>query len=149
MAVWSIYLEYKFDIKGRIPSITILTEHNFVLTHHNFMGSRFIPSKGKPQLFAYEFRSDIVRVLPQNRVSSTREKTTEQKAREAKALKEVESILAEKRMKSGENQYSHKSPTPVSAYPSQTKGESRNIVAKKVGLKSGHEVDRNYPISLE
>lgn len=74
--------------------------------------------------------------------TSTREKTTEQKAREAKALKEVESVLANKRQAilNGKNKL-----TPVSAEAtnSQTKGESRNIVAKKVGLKSGHEVDRS------
>lgn len=74
--------------------------------------------------------------------NSTREKTIEQKAREAKALKEVESILANRRQAilNGKNKL-----TPVSAEASniQSKGESRNIVAKKVGLKSGHEVDRS------
>lgn len=65
-----------------------------------------------------------------------REKTVEQKAKEARTLKEVESKLAEKRMKSGK-----KNPTPDSA-EGDKKGEARNIVAKKVGLRSGHEVDR-------
>ncbi len=57
-------------------------------------------------------------------------------------MKEVESVLANKRQSllNGKNVL-----TPVSAEATiiQTKGESRNIVAKKVGLKSGHEVDRS------
>lgn len=65
-----------------------------------------------------------------------RNKTNEQKAKEAKALKEVESKLALIRMKFGK-----KNPTPDSAEGSK-KGEARNIVAKNVGLRSGHEVDR-------
>lgn len=65
-----------------------------------------------------------------------REKTNEQKAKEAKALKEVESKLALIRMKSGK-----KNPPPDSAEGCK-KGEARNIVAKNVGLRSGHEVDR-------
>ena len=70
-----------------------------------------------------------------------REKTVEQKAKEARTLKEVESKLAEKRMKSGVNQYTKSSPVPDSAHPSE-KGKARDIVAKNVGLRSGHEVDR-------
>jgi len=70
-----------------------------------------------------------------------REKTVEQKAKEARTLKEVETKLAEKRMKSGVNQYTKSSPVPNSAHPSE-KGKARDFVAKKVGLRSGHEVDR-------
>jgi hypothetical protein len=62
----------------------------------------------------------------------------EQKSREAKALKEVESVLAEKRKSILNGKSKH---PPVSA-EANNKGESRNIVAKKVGFKSGHEVDR-------
>ena len=70
-----------------------------------------------------------------------REKTVEQKAKEARTLKEVETKLAEKRMRSGVNQYTKSSPVPNSAHPSE-KGKARDFVAKKVGLRSGHEVDR-------
>jgi len=44
-------------------------------------------------------------------------------------------------MKSGINQYTKSSPVPDSAHPSE-KGKARDIVAKNVGLRSGHEVDR-------
>lgn len=71
--------------------------------------------------------------------NATREKTVEQKSREAKALKEVESVLAEKRMKAGVK-------NPVAVPPQGIEqieqGKSRDITAKKIGLRSGREADR-------
>ena len=74
--------------------------------------------------------------------NATREKTAEQKSREAKALKEVESVLALKRKSiGGKGGFED-----VAVLPHLTKqneqGRSRDIVAKKVGLKSGREVER-------
>lgn len=79
--------------------------------------------------------------------NSTREKTAEQKSREAKVLKEIESILAEKRKVIFGKYYREKQlngVVPDSAQPikEDEKGKARDTVAKKVGLKSGHEVDR-------
>lgn len=89
-----------------------------------------------------------------------REKTVEQKAKEARVLKEVESELAEiRKSKNGgdrksEKYKSHvpnsaplisdKNPMPDSApgLEGEKKGKARDFVAKKVGLRSGHEVDR-------
>lgn len=77
-----------------------------------------------------------------------REKTVEQKAKEARVLKEVESELAEKRKsQNGGDRKSekYKSHVPDSAHPIVDKdntGKARDKVAKKVGLRSGHEVDR-------
>lgn len=75
--------------------------------------------------------------------NATREKTVEQKSREAKALKEVESVLAEKRRRSTQNNNTGRqlAEVPDSA-PQDNIGKSRDITAKKVGLRSGHEVDR-------
>lgn len=96
--------------------------------------------------------------------NATREKTNEQKGREAIALKKALSDLAAKRKlsKLKQNraddgvQNAHVD-VPNSALPEQStdtpklaerkeelqeSGETRNIVAKKVGLKSGQEVDR-------
>lgn len=72
-----------------------------------------------------------------------RNKTNEQKAKEAKALKEVESKLADIRRRSTQNNNTAKklAEVPNSAHQSG-KGKSRDIVAKNVGLRSGHEVDR-------
>ena len=69
-----------------------------------------------------------------------REKTVEQKAKEARVLKEVESVLANQRKISRlkQNQSTDK---PNLAERSK-QGEARDIVAKNVGLRSGHEVDR-------
>ena len=69
-----------------------------------------------------------------------RDKTNEQKAKEAKVLKEVESKLADARKLSNLKQ-NKSTDTPNSAERSN-KGEARNIVAKNVGFRSGHEVDR-------
>lgn len=72
-----------------------------------------------------------------------REKTVEQKAKEARTLKEVESKLAEIRRRSTQNNKAAKklADAPNSAEQVE-KGEARDFVAKKVGLRSGHEVDR-------
>jgi len=72
-----------------------------------------------------------------------REKTVEQKAKEARVLKAVEGKLAEIRRRSTQNNKTAKklADTPNSAEQVK-KGEARDIVAKNVGLRSGHEVDR-------
>lgn len=102
--------------------------------------------------------------------NATREKSNEQKAREAIVLKQTLSVLAEKRKKSKLKQNrstnipsdaatQHKSTdvpilaprnnlttdTPNLAERGEddfVTGETREIIAKKVGLKSGHEADR-------
>ncbi len=67
-----------------------------------------------------------------------REKTVEQKAKEARVLKEVESELAKRR------QGERNDIVPNLARSSEGKdyGKARDKVAKNVGLRSGHEVDR-------
>lgn len=119
-------------------------------THHKKMVSvslrlqRRKPHSGKFRCYlSTNFVLTLQGVLPQNRALSTREKTTEQKAREAKALKEVESVLAEKRRLMTQNNNTAKKIADTPKPAELLKGESRNIVAKKVGLKSGHEVDRS------
>ena len=102
--------------------------------------------------------------------NATREKSNEQKAREALVLKQTLSVLAEKRKKSKLKQNRHvKSHTDITNQPESpdvpnsaprnslstdtpnlaereegdsVTGETRKIIAKKVGLKSGHEADR-------
>lgn len=89
--------------------------------------------------------------------NATREKSDEQKAREAIALKQTLSILAEKRRKSKLKQNcSVNNASEVAIQPVSTDvpilaqreegdfvtGKTREAIAKKVGLKSGHEVDR-------
>lgn len=104
--------------------------------------------------------------------NATREKSDEQKAREAVVLKQTLSVLAEKRKKSKLKQnrsvnvnssldtaiQRESTDVPILAPRNNSltdtpnlaerreddfaTGETREIIAKKVGLKSGHEVDR-------
>lgn len=80
--------------------------------------------------------------------NATREKTTEQKSREAKALKEVEDVLAERRRslnggdRKSENYRKSEVANPPHAIEQLEQGKSRDIVAKKIGMKSGREVER-------
>ena len=75
-----------------------------------------------------------------------REKTVEQKAKEARVLKEVESKLAEKRLSilgaTGGRGNKKGVPDSAQGLEEEKKGKARDIVAKNVGLRSGHEVDR-------
>ncbi len=71
--------------------------------------------------------------------NDTREKTKEQKAREAQMLLEVERARAEKRMLAGVKS------DPVAELPQgqeKTSGKTRDIVAKKLHMRSGREVER-------
>ena len=65
-----------------------------------------------------------------------RDKTNEQKAKEAKALKDVESKLAKER------QGNRNDIVPNSAQCINKQNRARDAVAKNVGFRSGHEVDR-------
>ena len=73
--------------------------------------------------------------------NDTREKTIEQKAREAQTLIEVEKKRAEKRRLATlkQNQCGN---TDVPETAQREKGKTRDIVAKKLKMKSGHEVER-------
>lgn len=64
----------------------------------------------------------------------------EQKAKEAKALKEVETPLANKRKL--KNLKQNKDADVAVSPLRDTQGRSRDKVAKDVGLRSGREVDR-------
>lgn len=80
--------------------------------------------------------------------NSTREKTKEQKSREAKELKRVETVLAEKRMADGggdkkSDKYKSGVAKPPQAILDKTEqGKARDIVASKLKFTSGREVDR-------
>ncbi len=80
--------------------------------------------------------------------NSTRDKTKEQKSREAKELKRVETVLAEKRMAEGggdkkSDKYKSGVAKPPQAILDKTEqGKARDIVASKLKFTSGREVDR-------
>lgn len=101
------------------------------------MGAKILSSDNE------EVKEEIEFIIDNN---STREKTAEQKSREAKVLKEIESILAVKRKISTLKQNQTNGITEVAEPPHREddidQGKARDIVAKKVGLKSGREVER-------
>lgn len=78
--------------------------------------------------------------------NSTREKTKEQKSREAKELKRVETILAEKRLSTfgatgGRGNKKGVADSPQGLDENE-QGKARDIVASKLKFTSGREVDR-------
>lgn len=79
--------------------------------------------------------------------NDTRDKTMEQKAREAQALIEIEKKRAEKRRLATQNNNTaekvKKEIADVAELPPQlNSGKTRDIVAKKLKMKSGREVER-------
>ena len=76
--------------------------------------------------------------------NATREKTNEQKAREAIVLKHTLSELAKKRKMNNlkQNQITEVSKMALREDATQVKGKTRDIIAEKVGFKSGAETDR-------
>lgn len=74
--------------------------------------------------------------------NATREKTAEQKSREAKTLKEIEELLALRRKSIGGMGGFKDVANSPHLIEQVEQGKSRDIVAKKVGLKSGREVER-------
>lgn len=78
--------------------------------------------------------------------NSTREKTKEQKSREAKELKRVETVLAEKRLSTLGSTGGRGNKKGVADSPQgleeNEKGKARDIVASKLKFTSGREVDR-------
>lgn len=86
----------------------------------------------------FDTPEEEIRYLIDN--NATREKTKEQKSREAKELKRVEDIEAKKRQATSTG---GSNPQLVANLPQAEKhGKSRDIVANKLKFKSGREVER-------
>lgn len=82
--------------------------------------------------------------------NDTREKTLEQKAREAEGLLEIERAEAAQRRKATQNNKSAKKnqntpvpPTLAEQGKEKKNGKSRDIVAQSIGIKSGQELERS------
>lgn len=82
--------------------------------------------------------SSLLRMLVVN-LNLTRDRTSTQKAREAATLKLIEKRLARERQERGGNQYKRVPPNSAEGTES---GDTRDIVARKVGFKSGQEAER-------
>lgn len=160
------------EIYGRNEDISDLIEkikrsgsvHTLVVTSKGIVLAGHRRLKACKKLGIEEVNVEIVNFdTPEQEVeylidnNATREKTNEQKAREAVVLKQTLSVLAERRKKSKlkQNRFVNSSlnsvihedvtDTPNLAERREgdsVTGETRDVVAKRVGLKSGHEADR-------
>lgn len=124
---------------GQVHTLTI-NSNGVVLAGHRRRKACMILGieKVNVEVVDYDNPEEEIRYLVLN--NKQRHKSNEQKAKEAKVLKEVESKLAEIRRLDNLKQNKN-TEVPDSAHRKE-QGKARDIVAKNVGLRSGHEVDR-------
>ena len=131
--------------KSGIVTILTITDDNVIIAGHRRWKSckqlvaegdkRFCEVNCEVREFDNEWEELEYLVIDNN----SRDKTMEQKAREAQVLIEAEKELGKKRMLAG------KKIDPVAELTQgtgQTTGKTRDIVAKKLKMKSGREVER-------
>ena len=131
--------------KSGIVTIMTITDDNVIISGHRRWKSckqlvaegdkRFCEVNCEVREFDNEWEELEYLVIDNN----SRDKTMEQKAREAQVLIEAEKELGKKRMLAG------KKIDPVAELPQgtgQNTGKTRDIVAKKLKMKSGREVER-------
>jgi ParB-like chromosome segregation protein Spo0J len=131
----------KIQKSGKVSTFTI-TKNNVIIAGHR-------RRKACMQLGIKEVNVEIMDFdSPEDEVewlildNATREKTVEQKGREAKTLLEVEKVKAEKRL-SELGATGGRGKKGMAELPQGfEKGLSRDLTAQKVGLKSGREVER-------
>ena len=131
--------------KSGIVTIMTITDDNVIIAGHRRWKSckqlvaegdkRFCEVNCEVKEFDNEWEELEYLVIDNN----SRDKTMEQKAREAQLLIEVEKKKAEKRRLATLKQNSS---TEVPEMAQREKGKTRDIVAKKLKMKSGHEVER-------
>lgn len=154
---------------GRVHTLVVTSKGIVLAGHRRLRACRELGiTEVDVEIVDFDTPEQEVEYLIDN--NATREKSNEQKAREAVVLKQTLSVLAEKRKKSKLKQNrSTNSSSDVVAHQGATDvpnsaprnnlstdtpnlaergednsvtGETREVIAKKVGLKSGHEVDR-------
>ena len=133
--------------KSGIVTIMTITDDNVIIAGHRRWKSckqlvaegdkRFCEVNCEVKEFDNEWEKLEYLVIDNN----SRDKTMEQKAREAQLLIKVEKEKAEKRRLSNLKQ-NNISSTEVPEMAQREKGKTRDIVAKKLKMKSGHEVER-------
>ena len=133
--------------KSGIVTIMTITDDNVIIAGHRRWKSckqlvaegdkRFCEVNCEVKEFDNEWEELEYLVIDNN----SRDKTMEQKAREAQLLIKVEKEKAEKRRLSNLKQ-NNISSTEVPEMAQREKGKTRDIVAKKLKMKSGHEVER-------
>lgn len=130
--------------KYGILSPVVITDKNVIISgHRRFRACKALGHK-KIDAITKHYDSDEDELEDLVNLNLSRTRTEEQKAREAMTLVEVEKIKAKIRMESGIKI------DPVANSPQGSgetvvildSGKSRDLVAEKVGFKSGREVER-------
>lgn len=134
--------------KSGIVTILTITDDNVIIAGHRRWKSckqlvaegdkRFCEVNCEVREFDNEWEELEYLVIDNN----SRDKTMEQKAREAKILFDAETILGKGRMSMGGKGGLASDMEGVAVPPPLNKGKVRDIVAKKLKMKSGREVGR-------
>lgn len=137
----------KIRKSGVVTTLTITDDNVIIAGNRRWKSCKQLVSEGdtrfcqvKCEVKDFETEWDALEYLVIN--NDTRIKTMEQKAREAQMLLEVEKVKAEKRKLATLKQNIS---TDRAELPSRTNdeiGRPRDIVAKKLHMKSGREVER-------
>lgn len=137
----------KIRKSGIVTTLTITDDNVIIAGNRRWKSCKQLVSEGdtrfcqvKCEVKDFETEWDALEYLVIN--NDTRIKTMEQKAREAQMLLEVEKVKAEKRKLATLKQNIS---TDRAELPSRTNdeiGRPRDIVAKKLHIKSGREVER-------
>ena len=134
--------------KSGIVTILTITDDNVIIAGHRRWKSckqlvaegdkRFCEVNCEVREFGNEWEELEYLVIDNN----SRDKTMEQKAREAQVLIEAEKELGKKRMSLGGKGGIASNVEGVAELPPLNSGKTRDIVAKKLKMKSGREVER-------
>lgn len=118
--------------------LTINSKNIIIFGHRRYLAAEEVGLDEVPtNIRDFETEEDELEALILD--NAYRVKTIEQKVREAKVLEEVETKRAKERKAEGRNQYSS---LPDDSSGRLLKGDTRDIVASKVGFKSGRQYNR-------
>lgn len=137
----------KIKRSGQVHTL-VVTSKGIVLAGHRRLKACTELGIEEVEVEVRDFDSDEQEIEYLIDNNATREKTEEQKAREARELKKVETILAKKRQvdnggdKKSEKHKSEVANLPHSDLEKTEQGKARDKVAQKLNYKSGREAER-------
>lgn len=142
--------ELKNEIResGKVVRLVITPNDTIISGHRRVKACKELVQEGDKrfetvecEVVDYDTEDDeVADIILYNK---SRVKTLEQKVREAREMLELEKIAAAKRKEGTLKQNQNTVPPTLAERAKENKtGESRNIVAAQLGLKSGQELDR-------
>ena len=132
---------------GIVTTLTITDNNVIIAGHRRWKSCKQLIAEGDKRFCAVncevkEFDNEWEELEYLVINNNSREKTMEQKAREAQMLLKAEKELGKKRMSQGGKGGIVTSVEGVAESPPLNQGKARDIVAKKLKMKSGREVER-------